>query len=51
MTTDRNLVGRYTSQTITLPNTGVTQTFYLRQFDASAPPQYSPYSSVLNLEV
>ena len=51
MTTNRNLVGRYTIQTFMLPNTGVTQTFYLRQFDASAPPQYSPYSSVLNLEV
>ena len=34
-----------------LPNTGVTQTFYLRQYDASTPAQYSPYSSVLNLEV
>jgi len=47
----RNLVGRYTSQTITLPNTGVTQAFYLRQYDASTPPQYSAYSMVLNLEV
>ena len=47
----RNLVGRYTGQTITLPNTGVTQAFYLRQYDASTPPQYSAYSTVLNLEV
>ena len=51
MSTDRNLVGRYTSQTFTLPNTGMTQTLYLRQYDGSTPPQYSPYSSVLNLEV
>ncbi len=51
MTTNRNLLGRYTSQTITLPFTGVTQTLYLRQYDASTPAQYSPYSSVLNLEV
>jgi hypothetical protein len=51
MTTERNLVGRFTSQSFTLPETGVTQTYYLRQFDASTPPQYSPYSSVLNLEV
>jgi hypothetical protein len=50
-TTDRNLVGRFAGQTFTLPNTGMTQTLYLRQFDASTPPQYSPYSSVLNLEV
>ena len=51
MTTNRNLLGRYTSQTITLPFTGVTQTLYLRQYDGSTPAQYSPYSSVLNLEV
>jgi hypothetical protein len=51
MTINQNLVGRYTSRTITLPNTGVTQTFYLRQFDASAPPRYSPYTAVLNLVV
>jgi hypothetical protein len=51
MTTARNLVGRYTSETITLPSTGLTQTLYIRQYDASTPPQYSPYSSVLNLEV
>ena len=51
MTTERNLVGRFTGQTFTLPNSGATQTFYLRQFDASTPAQYSPYSSVLNLEV
>jgi hypothetical protein len=47
----RNLIGRYTGQTMTLPNTGVTQAFYLRQYDASTPPQYSAYSTVLNLEV
>lgn len=51
MTNNQNLVGRYTSRSISLPNTGVTQRFYLRQFDASTPPQYSTYSTVLNLEV
>jgi hypothetical protein len=50
-TISRNLVGRYTSQTISLPVAGVTQAFYLRQYDASTPPQYSAYSTVLNLEV
>lgn len=49
--TSQNLVGRFSSQTFSLPNTGVTQTFYLRQYDASTPPRYSPYSMVLNLEV
>jgi hypothetical protein len=51
MQMDQNLIGRFLSQSFTLPNTGVTQTFYLRQFDASTPAQYSPYSTVLNLEV
>jgi hypothetical protein len=51
MTIDQNLVGRYTSRTITLPNTDITQTFYLRQFDGSTPPRYSPYSTVLNMDV
>jgi hypothetical protein len=50
-TVSRNLVGRYTSETITLPVAGVTQAFYLRQYDASTPPQYSAYSTVLNLVV
>jgi hypothetical protein len=50
-TIDRNLVGRYTSRTITLANTGVTQSLYLRQYDASTPPQYSVYSTIVNLEV
>ena len=51
MTIDQNLVGRYTTQTITLPNTDITQTFYLRQFDGSTPPRYSPYSTMLNMDV
>jgi hypothetical protein len=51
MTINQNLVGRYTSRSISLPSTGVTQTFYLRQFDASTPPQYSTYATVLNVEV
>jgi len=51
MTLNQNLVGRYTSRSITLPNTLVTQSFYLRQYDASTPPQYSPYTAVLNLVV
>jgi hypothetical protein len=51
MAMNQNLVGRFTGQTFTLPNTGVTQTFYLRQFDGSTPAKYSPYATVLNLEV
>jgi len=51
MAVNQNLVGRFTTQTFTLPNTGVTQAFYLRQYDGSTPPQYSPYTTVLNLVV
>jgi hypothetical protein len=51
MTMNQNLVGRFPSRSFTLPNTGVTQAFYLRQFDASTPAKYSPYATVLNLKV
>ena len=48
---DKNLVGRFTTRNFSLPITGVTQAFYLRQFDGSTPPRYSTYSTVLNMEV
>jgi hypothetical protein len=51
MTLNQNLVGRYNSRSFTLPNTCVTQEFYLRQYDASTPTKYSPYATVLHLEV
>lgn len=51
MTINQNLVGRYTTRTLTLPNATVTQRFYVRQFDASTPPRYSTYSAVLNMDV
>jgi hypothetical protein len=51
MAMNQNLVGRFASRGFTLPNTGVTQAFYLRQFDGSTPARYSPYSTVLYLEV
>jgi len=51
MAVDRNLVGRYTSRSFTLPRTTTTQEFYLRQFDGSNPAKYSPYSTVLHVEV
>jgi hypothetical protein len=51
MAVDRNLVGRFNSQTFSLPNATTTQKFYLRQFDGSTPAKYSPYTTVLHLEV
>ncbi len=50
MTINQNLVGRYTSRTIPLTNTDVTQTFYLRPYDGSVPPRYAPYSTVLTMD-
>ncbi|MGE0406195.1 MAG: hypothetical protein AB7O65_07845 [Candidatus Korobacteraceae bacterium] len=46
---DRNLLGRFTTQTFNLARLARTQTYYLRAFDASAPPRYSPHSVVLHV--
>jgi hypothetical protein len=51
MAVDRNLVGRYASRAFTLPRTTATQEFYLRQYDGKNPAKYSPYSTVLHVEV
>lgn len=45
--TDHNLVGRFTTQSFTVPRLARAQTYYLRQYDASSPPKYSRYSTVL----
>ncbi len=47
---DRNLVGRFTAQTFTLPRLSATQTYYLRQYDASTPRRYSRYSTALHID-
>ncbi len=47
---DRNLVGRFTSQTATLPRLSRVQDYYLRQFDASTPPRYSRFTAALHLD-
>ncbi len=48
---DRNLVGRFNTQTITLPRVlGKIQNYYLRQYDASSPPRYSRYTVALHLD-
>jgi hypothetical protein len=46
---DRNLVGRFTSQTFTIPRLSRVQNCYLRLFDASAPPKFSRYTAALHL--
>lgn len=47
---DRNLLGRFTTQTFTLPRLARSQTFFLRQYDASIPPKYSRYSAALHID-
>ncbi|HYH00104.1 MAG TPA: hypothetical protein VD837_13300 [Terriglobales bacterium] len=50
MSHDRNLVGRFTSQTFTLARLSSTQTYYIRQYDAGSPPRYSRHSTVLHVD-
>jgi hypothetical protein len=47
---DRNLVGRFTSQSFTVTRYGRVQDFFLRRFDGSSPPKYSRYSGGLHLD-
>jgi len=46
---NRYLVGRFTTQTFTVPRLSREQDYYLRQFDAASPPRYSRYSTLLHL--
>ncbi len=47
---DRNLVGRSSTQTLTVPRLTRVQTYFLRQYDASVPPKYSRVSSSLHVD-
>jgi hypothetical protein len=47
---DRNLVGRFTSQTFTIPRLSRVQNCYLRQFDGSIPPKFSRSTAALHLD-
>ena len=47
---DRNLAGRFTARSFTLPRLARIQDYYLRQYDASSPPRYSRYSTALHLD-
>ena len=47
---DRNLVGRFSTQTFTAVRLSRVQDYYLRQYDASTPPKYSRYSAALHLD-
>ena len=47
---DRYLVGRFSTRTVTVPRLSRSQSYYLRQYDAAAPPRYSRYSTLLYLD-
>jgi hypothetical protein len=47
---DRNLLGRFTTQTFTLPRLARTQNYFLRLYDGSFPPRYSRYSAALHVD-
>ena len=47
---DRNLLGRFSTRTFTLPRLGRTQNYFLRLYDHSTPPRYSRYSAALHVD-
>ncbi len=47
---EKNLAGRFTTQTFTLPRLAKVQNYFLRQFDASTPPKYSRFSAALHID-
>ncbi len=47
---DRNLLGRFTTQTFSLPRLARTQNYFLRLYDNSSPPRYSRYAAALHID-
>jgi hypothetical protein len=47
---DRNLLGRFSTQTFTLPRLARTEKYFLRLYDNSSPPRYSRYSAALYVD-
>lgn len=47
---DRNLLGRFSGQTFTLPRMARTQNYFLRLYDTSSPPSYSRYAAALHVD-
>src|SRR4051812_20983713 len=49
-TEDRNLVGRFTTQTFILTRFTRLITYYVKQYDASSPPKYSRNATALHVD-
>jgi hypothetical protein len=47
---DRNLLGRFSTQTFSLARVAITQNYFLRLYDGSSPPRYSRYSAALHID-
>jgi hypothetical protein len=47
---DRNLAGRFTNTSSSLPRFGRAQDYFLRRYDSSSPPKYSRYSAGLHVD-
>ncbi len=48
---DRNLLGRFSTRTFSLPRLGRSQTYFLRLYDGSASPvRYSRYSAAVHID-
>lgn len=48
---DRNLAGRFTTRTFTLPRLARNQQYCFRQYDASNPPRYSRHTTILYVDL
>ncbi|HET9409425.1 MAG TPA: hypothetical protein VFO39_19440 [Candidatus Sulfotelmatobacter sp.] len=46
---DRNLLGRFNTQTFSLPRLARAQNYFLRLYDSSSPPKYSRYAAALHV--
>ena len=47
---DRNLLGRFSTQTFSLARLARTQTYFMRLYDNSSPPRYSRYAAALHVD-
>jgi hypothetical protein len=47
---DRNLLGRFTTENFTVPQLATSQDCFVRMFDASTPPNYSRFATLLHLD-
>ncbi|HVI10783.1 MAG TPA: hypothetical protein VND65_21010, partial [Candidatus Binatia bacterium] len=47
---DRNLLGRFTTESFNLPRLAQTQNYFLRLYDSESPPRYSRFSAALHVD-